>query len=130
MVWPGVAALLVVDGDDEQESPGQRHLLGIVSAVGGLTLATAGLALGEVDEGGAALTHSGAALGLLLGGLGEMALQGDADVTVNGEKVGAVRSGYTETELTITDVVRRGAVGRQYGAQTAPGRQILRARPT
>ncbi|WP_433676930.1 glycoside hydrolase family 2 TIM barrel-domain containing protein [Microbacterium gorillae] len=37
-------------------------------------------------------------------------VQGDADVTVNGEKVGTVRSGYTETELTITEVVRRGEV--------------------
>jgi hypothetical protein len=98
--------LLIVDGNHEQESPGQRHLLGIVSAVGGLTLATAGLALGEVDEGGAALTHSGAALGLLLGGLGEMALQGDADVTPTlgmgwGALTGVVLSGAVASQFEV-----------------------------
>ena len=35
-------------------------------------------------------------------------VQGDADVTVNGHEVGTVRSGYVETELTVTDAVRRG----------------------
>src|SRR5690606_18159659 len=62
MVWPGVATLSIVNGDGP-ESPGRRHLLGILGSVGGLTLATAGLALGDVTEGGAALTHSGAAMG-------------------------------------------------------------------
>ena len=106
MVWPSVATLLIVDGDDERESPGQRHLLGIVSAVGGLTLATAGLALGEIDEGGAALTHSGAALGLLLGGLAEMTVQGDADVTPTtgmgwGALTGVVVSGAVATQFEV-----------------------------
>jgi hypothetical protein len=80
IVWPGLATLLIVDVD-ERDAPGKRQLLGVVGAVGGLTLATAGLALGEVSEGGAALTHSGAVLGLLLGGLGELALQGDTEIT-------------------------------------------------
>jgi hypothetical protein len=80
MVWPGVATLLLVNGDGP-DNPGRRHLLGILGSVGGLTLATAGLALGDVTEGGAALTHSGAVLGLLLGGLGEMTLKGDAELT-------------------------------------------------
>jgi hypothetical protein len=78
IVWPGVGTLLLVNGDGP-DSPGRRHLLGILGSVGGLTLATAGLALGDVTEGGAALTHSGAALGLLLGGLVEMTLEGDAE---------------------------------------------------
>jgi len=46
-------------------------------------------------------------------GDGELALifegvQGDADVTVNDQHVGTIRSGYVETELMITDAVRRG----------------------
>jgi hypothetical protein len=80
IVWPGIGTLLLVNGDGP-DSPGRRHLLGILGSVGGLTLATAGLALGDVTEGGAALTHSGAALGLLLGGLAEMTLKGDAELT-------------------------------------------------
>lgn len=90
MFWPGVATLLLVEGDGP-DSPGRRHLLGILGAVGGVTLATAGLALGDVTEGGAALTHSGAGLGLLLGGLGEMLIDGDAERTPRrGMGVGAL----------------------------------------
>lgn len=56
-------------------------MLGVLGSVGGLTLATAGLVLGDVSEGGAALTHSGAAFGLLMGGLMEMTIAGDAQLT-------------------------------------------------
>jgi hypothetical protein len=73
MLWPPVGISLA----STREGP-DRHLLGVTGAVGGLTLATVGLALGGVDDGGAALTHSGAVLGLLLGGLGEMTVLGDA----------------------------------------------------
>ncbi len=73
MLWPPIGISLATT----REGP-DRHLLGVVGAVGGLTLATAGLVLGNVDEGGAAFTHSGAVLGLVLGGLGEMAVDGDA----------------------------------------------------
>ena len=73
MLWPPIGISLATT----REGP-DRHLLGVVGAVGGLTLATAGLVLGNVDEGSAAFTHSGAVLGLVLGGLGEMAVDGDA----------------------------------------------------
>jgi len=94
-----------------------RHLLGVVGAVGGLTLATAGLALGDVDDGGAAFTHSGAVLGLVLGGLGEMAVAGNAQakptrgigygilagVTVAGALATQLRT-PTPTELLTIDL--------------------------
>jgi hypothetical protein len=80
MVWPAVGTLLLVDPDGPS-SPGRRYLLGVLGSVGGLTLATAGLVLGDVDEGGAALTHSGAVFGLLMGGLTEMTIAGDAQLT-------------------------------------------------
>jgi len=73
MLWPPIGISLATEGKGSD-----RHLLGVVGALGGLTLATAGLALGSVDDGGAAFTHSGAVLGLVLGGLGEMAVEGDA----------------------------------------------------
>jgi hypothetical protein len=73
MLWPPIGISLATEGKGSD-----RHLLGVVGALGGLTLATAGLALGDVDDGGAAFTHSGAVLGLVLGGLGEMAVAGDA----------------------------------------------------
>lgn len=76
MLWPSVGVALATKGD---QSDANRRLLSVVGATGGITLAAAGLALGHVDEGGAAVTHSGAVLGLLLGGLGEMIVKGDAE---------------------------------------------------
>jgi hypothetical protein len=76
MLWPSVGVALATKGD---QSDTNRRLLSVVGATGGITLAAAGLALGHVDEGGAAVTHSGAALGLLMGGLGEMIVKGDAE---------------------------------------------------
>jgi hypothetical protein len=105
IVWPGLATSLIVNVD-EQASPGKRQMLGLVGAVGGLTLATAGLALGEVTDGGAALTHSGAALGLLLGGLVEMTLQGDTGIMPRkgmgwGALTGVVVSGAVASQLEV-----------------------------
>jgi hypothetical protein len=71
MFWPPLGISLANTGPDQP-------LLGVVGAVGGLSLATVGLAFGHVDEGGAAFTHSGAVIGLLLGGLGEMIVKGEA----------------------------------------------------
>lgn len=112
MVWPGVSTLLIVDPEDA-DRPGGREMLGVVGAIGGVTLATAGLVLGDVTDGGAALTHSGAGLGLLLGGLGEMAIIGDADATPRrglgwGALSGVLLAGTVATQLDVpsaTDVL-------------------------
>jgi hypothetical protein len=105
IVWPGVGTQLLVNADGP-ESPGRRYLLGVLGSVGGLTLATAGLALGNVSEGGAALTHSGAALGLLLGGLGEMTIRGDAELNPRrgmgiGALSGVLVAGAIATQLDV-----------------------------
>jgi hypothetical protein len=103
MVWPGVGTLLLVNPDGPY-SPGRRYLLGLLGSVAGVTLATAGLALGDVTEGGAALTHSGAALGLLLGGLTQMTIVGDAQFTPRrGMGIGA-----------LTGVLMAGAIATQF----------------
>lgn len=105
IVWPGIGTQLLVDADGP-ESPGRRYLLGVLGSVGGLTLATAGLALGEVSEGGAALTHSGAVMGLLLGGLSEMTVRGDAQLTPRrgmgiGALGGVLVAGTLATQLDV-----------------------------
>jgi hypothetical protein len=112
IVWPGVGTQLLVDADGP-ESPGRRYLLGMLGSVGGLTLATAGLALGDITEGGAALTHSGAVMGLLLGGLGEMTIRGDAELTPRrgmgiGALSGVLVAGAVATQFDVpssTDVL-------------------------
>lgn len=103
ILWPAVATLLIVEPDDT-ETPGQRQMLGLVGAVGGVTLATAGLVLGDVTEGGAALTHSGAGLGALLGGLAEMSVEGDAELTPRegvgwGALSGVILAGAVATQI-------------------------------
>jgi hypothetical protein len=78
MFWPGAAGLLLASSYDVHPKS-NRLLYGVLAATGGVTLATAALSLGEVDGDGAALTHSGAALGTLLGGLVDMTIKGNAD---------------------------------------------------
>jgi len=108
MVWPAVGTLLLVDPDGPS-SPGRRYLLGVLGSVGGLTLATAGLVLGDVNEGGAALTHSGAVFGLLMGGLTEMTIAGDAQLTPRtGMGVG-----------TLSGVLVAGALATQFEGPSA-----------
>lgn len=112
MVWPGLATLLLIDADRSMD-PGSRNLYGILGAVSGLSLATAGVAFGDVTEGGAALTHSGAALGLLLGALGEMAIEGDTETKPRrgmgwGALTGVVVSGALASQVDVpraTDVL-------------------------
>jgi hypothetical protein len=78
MFWPGAAGLLLASSYDV--SPKSNRLMyGVLAATAGVSLATAALSLGEVNEGGAMLTHSGAGLGLLLGGLVDMTIKGNAD---------------------------------------------------
>jgi hypothetical protein len=86
MFWPTVGISLATE-----RKGADRNLLGVVGAVGGLTLGTAALALGHVDDGGAAFTHSGALLGLVLGGLGEMIVEGDAQL----QPTRGIRAGVT-----------------------------------
>lgn len=103
MLWPTVSTLLILDTDDG-DTPGSRQMLGLAGAIGGVTLATAGLVLGDVTEGGAALTHSGAGLGLLVGGLVEMTIEGDAEATPRrgvgwGALTGVLLAGAAATQI-------------------------------
>lgn len=112
MLWPAASIRLILN-PDENDTPGRPEMLGLVGAVGGVTLATAGLVLGDMSDGGAALTHSGAGLGLLLGGLGEMAILGDAEATPRrglgwGALSGVLVAGAVATQLDVpsaTDIL-------------------------
>ncbi len=77
-LWPIAGTLLALEGRD-LGSEGNRYLYGLLAATGGLTLATVGLSTGEIGEGGAAMAHSGALLGMVLGGLTDRLVAGDAD---------------------------------------------------
>jgi hypothetical protein len=73
--WPTLSALLLAQGYDTRPEDA-RFMIGLGGTLGGISLATFVLADGHVTQGSAALAHSGGAVGLLLGGLGEMTIRG------------------------------------------------------
>jgi hypothetical protein len=79
MWWPSAAGWLISDSLDVADE--DRYAYGVVSAVAGLSLAGTVVGFGHIRQGGAALTHSGGAFGLLLGGLTELAIEGTTDRT-------------------------------------------------
>jgi hypothetical protein len=80
--WGAGAGVLIANGRHVQPLT-DRYAWGVGGGLVGLGLATFALTRSKMDEGDAALTHSGGALGMFLGGLGELAYRGatTADVT-------------------------------------------------
>lgn len=106
MFWPAFGALLVADSYHE---PDKRYLYGAGAAAGGLALATTSVSFGAVGEGGALIAHSGGVFGTVLGGITQLAIDGQTDSTpTRGMGVGA-----------ITGVVLTGALARAYPAEPA-----------
>jgi len=90
--WPTISAHLVYEGRFADLPGGtdlgdERWTFGLIGSTAGITLATLGLTLRGVSEGGmskrgmseggALLAHSGGGLGFVLGGLTELAARGD-----------------------------------------------------
>jgi hypothetical protein len=91
-IWPTLAGHLIYEGRFAQyaTSPDERWAFGLVGGTVGLSVATLGLALHGASEGGAVVAHSGGGLGLVLGGLGELASRGDiGDTPFTGMGYGA-----------------------------------------
>jgi hypothetical protein len=106
MVWPAFGALLIADNHRDSD---KRFLYGAGAAAGGLALATTSLTFGSIGEGGALIAHSGGAFGTVLGGITDLAIQGNTDSTPTlGMGVGA-----------ITGVVLAGALARLYPHEPA-----------
>ncbi len=78
--WGAGSGLLLANGHDVTPF-GDRYSWGVGGGIAGLSLATFGLTRRHIDEGGAALAHSGAGLGLVFGGLAELAYRGTIEVT-------------------------------------------------
>lgn len=79
-VWPTLGAYLLAAGYEVTPTE-NRYLYALGGTVGGLAAATVSLTVTPIDAGGAALTHSGGAVGLLLGALTESAVRGTTDVS-------------------------------------------------
>jgi hypothetical protein len=74
--WWGAASGIFIANGVPITPLSDRYAWGVGGGLAGITLATVGLSRGRIDEGSAALTHSGAALGLFVGGLAELASVG------------------------------------------------------
>ncbi len=78
--WPTLSGVLLAEGygvDPESD----RYMYGLLGASVGVSLATASLSFAGMGEGGATLTHSGGAFGLLLGGATQLAIEGTTETT-------------------------------------------------
>jgi hypothetical protein len=95
--WGATSGLLLANGN--KSSPlEQRYSAAVGAGAAGLGLAGLGLLPGHVSDGGATLTHSGAAYGLFFGGLTELAVRGTTQTTPRrgagiGSAVGLVAAG-------------------------------------
>jgi hypothetical protein len=104
--WPALGALLVADSYSESD---KRYLYGAGAAASGLALATTSLSFGAMGEGGALITHSGGAFGTVLGGITQLAIDGETDSTpTRGMGIGA-----------MSGVVLAGALARVYPHEAA-----------
>lgn len=104
-VWPTVGGLLLARGYDvEPES--DRYAYGLAAGLGGLTLGSFALTFRGMGEGGAAVAHSGGALGLGLGAATELAIEGTTSHTPDkgmgyGAMAGVVIGGVLGTQLQV-----------------------------
>jgi hypothetical protein len=101
--WGAGSGILIANGRHVNPLT-DRYAWGVGGGFAGITLATLALARSRMDEGDAMLAHSGAALGLFLGGVGELVYRGTTDVTPYtgagyGSAVGLVLAGALSTQV-------------------------------
>ena len=73
--WPAISGLFIAKSRRDVDPPSE-YGYALVGSLAGLGLATTSLAIGgPMSEGGALMTHSGAAFGLVLGGMTELAIR-------------------------------------------------------
>lgn len=103
--WPTLSGMLLAEGYGV-EPASDRYMYGLLGASVGMSLATASLSLRGMGEGGAMLTHSGGAFGLLLGGLTEFAVDGSLEGTPTkgagfGAGTGVLAMGALATQFRV-----------------------------
>lgn len=102
--WPTSAGLLLAAHHDVPKE--DRYVYGVVSGTAGVALAVAAMSSSHVTDGDAALAHSGGALGLGLGGLGELFAKGRTTKTPiggmgYGAAIGTLGAGVLATQVNV-----------------------------
>jgi hypothetical protein len=104
--WPGASGYLIATSYGKSQE--DRFVYGLMGATAGVGLGTVALATGgKMSEGGAVLTHSGGAFGLLFGAMTEVAIDGSSDVTPTrgmgfGTGAGVLAAGIVATQVDVT----------------------------
>jgi hypothetical protein len=103
--WPMASGVLLANAY-RVEPVTDRYVYGLIGATAGLTLAATTIAIHPISEGGAAMAHSGGALGTLLGGLAYLVYKGDTEAFPSrgmgyGAAGGVLLAGALATRLEI-----------------------------
>jgi hypothetical protein len=105
--WPAMSGLFLARSRHRAD-PSSEYSFAVVGALTGLGLTTASLAIGGgMSEGGALLTHSGGAFGLLLGGMTEFAIRDNSAREIPhrglgiGTAAGVLLAGAAATQLEV-----------------------------
>jgi hypothetical protein len=103
--WPGASGFLIADSYGKKIE--DRYLYGLIGATTGVGLGTVALATGKLSEGGAVLTHSGGAFGMLFGAMTEIAIDGATEGTPTrgmgfGAGAGVLAAGIVATQVEIS----------------------------
>ncbi|MEI7891859.1 MAG: hypothetical protein WCI05_02140 [Myxococcales bacterium] len=102
--WWGASAGILVAGGQHVEPSEDRYGWGAAGGFLGVGLATVALVGYRMEDGEAVLAHSGGAVGMLFGGLGELAFRGATDRTPQtgmgyGAAIGLVSAGFLATRV-------------------------------
>jgi hypothetical protein len=102
--WPTSAGLLLAAHYDVPKE--DRYVYGVVAGTSGVALAVAAMSLTDVTDGDAALLHSGGVLGMGLGGLTQLFVQGRTQQTPiggmgYGAALGTLGAGALATQLDV-----------------------------
>jgi hypothetical protein len=104
--WGAASAALLAAGQNVQPDH-DRYTWGLGGGLIGIGLATVALTRTTMDEGDATLAHSGAALGLLLGGAAQYLVRGQTNITPRtgagyGSAAGLIAAGVLATRVTVS----------------------------
>lgn len=107
MLWPTASGLMLARSYERAEE--RRYVYGLLGATAGAVLASTALSFsGEIREGGAVLTHSSGASGLLLGGLVDMIYHDGTTDQIPyrgmgyGAGIGVLLGGLAATQVKLT----------------------------
>lgn len=105
--WWGAASGLLVAAGGHVQPLHDRYAWGVGGGALGIGLATLGVTLSKMDDGDAALAHSGGAIGLLIGGTSEFLYRGTTFINPSsgfgiGAATGLLVAGALATQVTVS----------------------------